>query len=88
MVESVQVWTEVVNCAWLTLLIMESPCDDNKHVLDNLIRFLEGQGSCFFDIHNSSYAWLKLLLFFCLSSVQIWNIGMFDLVSFEISFWW
>ena len=41
MAESVQVWTEVLNCAWLTLLMVESPCDDNKYVLDNLIRFLE-----------------------------------------------
>ena len=41
MAESIQVRTEVLNCAWLTLLIMESPCDDNKYVLDNLIRFLE-----------------------------------------------
>ena len=41
MAEYVQVWIEVLNCAWLTLLIVESPCDDNKHVLDNLISFLE-----------------------------------------------
>ena len=41
MAESVQVWIEMLNCAWLTLLIVESPCDDNKYVLDNLIRFLE-----------------------------------------------
>ena len=41
MAESVQVEIEVLNCAWLTLLIEESPCDDNKHVLDNLISFLE-----------------------------------------------
>jgi hypothetical protein len=41
MLESVQVWIEVLNRAWLTLLIVESPCDDNKHVLDNLISFLE-----------------------------------------------
>jgi hypothetical protein len=41
MAESVQVWTKVPNCAWLTLLIVESPCDDNKHVLDNLIWIVE-----------------------------------------------
>ena len=41
MAESIQVWTEVSNCAWLTLLIEESSSDDNKHVLDNLISFLE-----------------------------------------------
>ena len=41
MAESVQVWTEVLNCAWLTMLIVEWPCDENKHVLDNLIIFLE-----------------------------------------------
>ena len=40
MAESIQVWTEVLNCAWLTLLILESPNDENKHVLDNLIIFL------------------------------------------------
>ena len=39
MAESVQVWTEVINCASLTLLIVESPCGDTKHVLDNLIVF-------------------------------------------------
>ena len=44
MAESVQVWTEVLNCAWLTLLMVESPCDDNKHVLDNLISFPESLG--------------------------------------------
>jgi len=88
MAESVQVWTEVVNYAWLTLLIVESPGDDNKHILDNLIIFLQSKGSCLFDVCNSSYAVLKLLLLFCPSFVQIWNIGMFDLVSFGISFWW
>ena len=41
MAESVQVWTEVLNCAWLTLLIVELTYDDSKHVLDNLISFLE-----------------------------------------------
>ena len=39
MAESVQVWTEVLNYAWLTLLIMESPCDDNNNVVDNFISF-------------------------------------------------
>jgi hypothetical protein len=41
MAEFVQVWTEVLNCSWLTLLMVESPCGDTKHVLDNLISFLE-----------------------------------------------
>ena len=41
MAESIQVWSEVLNCAWLTLLMVELPSDDNKHVLDNLIKFLE-----------------------------------------------
>ena len=41
MAESIQVWIEVLNYDWLALLIVESPCDDNKHVLDNLIIFLE-----------------------------------------------
>ena len=41
MAECVQVWTKVLNYDWLALLIMESPCDDNKYVLDNFIRFLE-----------------------------------------------
>ena len=40
MVESIQVWTEVPNCARLTLLIVESPYDDTTHVLDGLIIFL------------------------------------------------
>ena len=55
MAESVQVWTEVINCAWLTLLIVESPCDDNKHVLDNLISFPESLGSPSLDVWISSY---------------------------------
>ena len=55
MAESVQVWTKVLNCAWLTLLIEESPCDDNKHVLDNLIRFPESLGSPSLDVLISSY---------------------------------
>ena len=55
MVESVQVWTEVLNCAWLTLLIVDSPCDDNKHVLDNLIIFLESLGAPYLDVWISSY---------------------------------
>jgi len=41
MTEYVQVWIEVLNYAWLTLLMVESPGDDNKYVLDNLISFLE-----------------------------------------------
>ena len=41
MAASIQVWTEVLNYACLTLLIVESPYHDNKHVLDNLIIFLE-----------------------------------------------
>ena len=41
MVQSAQVKIEVLNCAWLTLLILEAPRDDYKHVLYNLIRFLE-----------------------------------------------
>ena len=55
MVESVQVWTEVLNCAWLTLLIDESLCDDNKHILDNLIIFLESLESPCLDVWISSY---------------------------------
>ena len=55
MAESVQAWTEVINCAWLTLLIVESPCDDNKHVLDNLIGFPESLGSPSLDVYISSY---------------------------------
>ena len=55
MAESVQVWREVLNCAWLTLLMVESPCDDNKHVLDNLITFLESLGSPSLDVWISSY---------------------------------
>ena len=39
MAESVQAWIEVLNCAWLTLLIVESPSDDNNNVVGNLIRF-------------------------------------------------
>ena len=71
MAESIQVWTEVLNCACLTLIIVESPCDDTKHVLDNLIIFLEIYSSWLFDVYNSKYAFLKLLLVFCPSSVQI-----------------
>ena len=52
MAESVQVWKESLNCAWLTLLMVESPCGDNKHVLDNLVSFLESYGSCLFDVYN------------------------------------
>ena len=55
MAESVQVWTEVINCAWSTLLIVESPCDDNKHILDNLIIFLESLVSPSLDSGISSY---------------------------------
>ena len=55
MAESIQVWTEVLNCAWLTLLIVESPGDDNKHVLDNLISFQESLGSPYLDVWISSY---------------------------------
>ena len=50
MAESVQVWIEVPNCAWLTLLVEESPCDDNKNILDNLISFLESLGSPYLDV--------------------------------------
>jgi hypothetical protein len=50
MAESVQVWTEVLNCAWLTLLIAESPCDDNKHVLGNFIRFLKSYESYLLEV--------------------------------------
>ena len=55
MAKSVQVWIEVLNCAWLTLLVEESPCDDNKHILDNLIIFLESLGSPYLDVWISSY---------------------------------
>ena len=55
MAESIHVWTEVLNYAWLTLLIMESPCDDSKHILDNLISFLESLGSPYLDVWISSY---------------------------------
>ena len=41
MAESIQVWTEVLNWTWLTLLMVESPCDANKNVLDNLIGSIE-----------------------------------------------
>ena len=55
MAESIQVWSEVLNCASLTLLVEESPCDDNKHILENLIRFLESLGSPYLDVWISSY---------------------------------
>ena len=55
MAESVQVWTEVLNCAWLTLLMVESPCDDNKNVLDNLVSFSESRVSPYLDAYISSY---------------------------------
>ena len=49
MVESVQLWTEVLNCAWLTLLIVESPGDDNNNVVGNFISFPESLGSPLLD---------------------------------------
>ena len=55
MAESIHVWTEVLNYAWLTLLIMESPCDDSKHVLENFISFTESLGSSLLDVYISSY---------------------------------
>ena len=55
MAESVQFWIEVLNYTWLILLIVESPCDDNKHVLDNLISFPESLGSPSLDVWISSY---------------------------------
>ena len=55
MAESVQVWTEVLNCAWLTLLMVESPCGDNNNVVGNVISFLESLGSPLLDAYVSSY---------------------------------
>ena len=55
MAESIQFWTEVLNCAWLTLLILGSPCDDNNNVVGNFISFLESLGSPFLDAYISSY---------------------------------
>ena len=55
MAESVQVWTEVLNCAWLTLLIVESPGYGNNNVVGNFISFTESLGSPFFDAYISSY---------------------------------
>ena len=55
MAESVQVGTEVNNCTWLTLLITESPCHNNKHVLYNLIIFLESLESPSLDVWISNY---------------------------------
>ena len=55
MAESVQVWTEVLNYVWLTLLIVESPSDDNNNVVVNFISFTESLGSPLLDAYISSY---------------------------------
>ena len=55
MAESVQVLIEVLNCAWLTLLIVESPGNDNNNVVGNLIIFTESLGSPLLDAHIFSY---------------------------------
>ena len=55
MAESVQVWIEVLNCAWLTLLIVESSGDDNNNVVGNFISFTESLGSPLLDSYISSY---------------------------------
>ena len=55
MAESVQVWTEVLNCDWSTLLILESPGDDNNNVVGNFISFTESLGSPLLDAYISSY---------------------------------
>ena len=55
MTESVQVWTELLNCALLTLLIVESSGDDNNNVVGNFISFTESLGSPLLDSYISSY---------------------------------
>ena len=55
MAESVQVWTEVINCASLTLLIVESPCGDNNSVVANFMSFLQSLGSPLLDAYIFSY---------------------------------
>ena len=55
MAESVQVWTEVLNCDWSTLLIGESPRDGNNNVVGNLSSFTESLGSPLLDAYISRY---------------------------------
>ena len=58
MAESVQVLAEsvqVLNCAWLTLLVVESPGDDNNNVVGNFISFRESLTSPLLDAYISSY---------------------------------